>query len=111
MPYILLYVKRIMPFIDFSFSLYYTILTKKKKEGKSMKYYAITCVRGHQGARNNYALITFYVEAKDIIAAAKVAQRMGGIKHTRMPVSCRQITREEYEFRRKENAYKRAMAK
>ena len=111
MPYILLYVKRIIPLIDFSFPLCYTILTKKKKEGKSMKYYAITCVRGPQGARNNNALITFYVEAKDIIAAAKVAQRMGGIKHTKMPVNCKQITKEEYEFRRKENAYKRAMAK
>ena len=45
------------------------------------------------------------------ISAAKVAQRMGGIKHTKMPVNCKQITKEEYEFRRKENAYKRAMAK
>ena len=76
-----------------------------------MKYYAITCIRGHQGARNDNALITFYVEATDIIAAAKVAQRMGGIKHTKMPVNCKQITKEEYEFRRKENAYRRAMAK
>ena len=60
-----------------------------------MKYYAITCIRGHQGARNDNALITFYVEAKDIIAAAKVAQRMGGIKHTKMPLNCKQITKEE----------------
>ena len=89
--------------------LYYT--HKEKKEGKSIKYYAITCVRGHQGACNNNALITFYVKAKDIIAAAKIAQRMGGIKHTKMPLSCRQITEEEYIFRIKENAYKRAMAK
>ena len=89
--------------------LYYT--HKEKKEGKSMKYYAITCVRGHQGACNNNALITFYVKAKDIITAAKIAQRMGGIKHTKMPLSCRQITEEEYIFRIKENAYKRAMAK
>ena len=97
--------------IDFSFPLCYTIFTKKKKEGKTMKYYAITCVRGHQGACNNNALITFYVKAKDIIAAAKIAQRMGGIKHTKIPLSCRQITKEEYIFRIKENAYKRAMAK
>ena len=100
-----------MPLIDFSFPLCYTILTEKQKVGNSMQYSAITCIRGHQGARNDNALITFYVEAKDIIAAAKVAQRMGGIKHTKMPVNCKQITKEEYEFRRKENAYKRAMAK
>ena len=62
-----------------------------------MKYYAITCIRGHQGARNDNALITFYVEAKDIITAAKVAQRMGGIKHTKMPLNCKQITKEEYD--------------
>lgn len=75
-----------------------------------MRYYKAIMPRGHVGIGHS-ADITFYFKAKDIISAMNQAKKMGGVKHTKMPLNMKQITEQEYLEGRKENAYVRAMAK
>lgn len=76
-----------------------------------MKYYAVTMVRGHQGTKVNNGLITFYYECNDIFTAMNRAKNQPGVKHNRCPVSCREVTREEYLRMSRVSAYKRAGCK
>lgn len=71
-----------------------------------MKYYKVIVPHGHYGI-NRYREITFYFYAKDAIHASKLAQRMPGVKHSRMVFSCIPITKEEYLVGRKQSAYHR----
>lgn len=71
------------------------------------KYYKVTTYRGHQG-RGKIVPITFYIAAQNAMHASKIAQRMPGIKHSRMVMSCVPISIEEYMEGRKLSAYKRA---
>lgn len=68
------------------------------------------CPRGHVGTKQ-YALITFYFEATNALSAMEKGRKMGGVKHSRMPFSCVEITKEEYDLNRKRNAYEAAFAK
>lgn len=75
-----------------------------------MRYYKVMCPRGHVGIKR-YAIITFYFEAPNALSAMEKGRRMGGVKHSRMPLSCVEITKEEYNLNRKRNAYEAAFAK
>ena len=75
-----------------------------------MKFYKVLCPRGHVGTKR-YATITFYFAAQDAWTAMERGRKMGGVKHSRMPLSCMEITQEEYEQNRRRNAYEAAFAR
>lgn len=75
-----------------------------------MKFYKVLCPRGHVGTKR-YATITFYFAAQDAWTAMERGRKMGGVKHSRMPLSCVEISREEYEQNRYRNAYEAAFAR
>ena len=70
------------------------------------KYYKVTCHRAHQG-RGRSIPISFYIIAENVLHASRIAQRMPGVKHRRMVMSCVPITAEEYIEGRKRSAYHR----
>ena len=70
------------------------------------KYYKVTCYRAHQG-RGRSVPISFYIAAENVLHASRIAQRMPGVKHSRMVMSCVPITAEEYIEGRKRSAYHR----
>lgn len=70
------------------------------------KYYRVTTYRAHQG-RGKSIPITFYIAATNCAQATRIAQRMPGVKHSRMIMSCVPITIEEYMEGRKVSAYHR----
>lgn len=71
------------------------------------RYFLITCHRGHCGVGHSTA-ITFAFEAKNLIDAMDMGKKMPSVKHTRMIMSGKEITEEEYHEYRKINAYQRA---
>ena len=71
-----------------------------------MKYYLITCHRGHCGCSNSTD-ITFAIVAENLLHACNIARKMPSVKHTRLAIYGREITKEEYDERRKVNAYHR----
>ena len=73
---------------------------------KSTKYYKVTTHRGHVGVGRSVS-ITFYIAAQNALHASRIAQRMSGVKHSRMVMSCIPITMEEYIEGRKVSAYHR----
>lgn len=75
-----------------------------------MRYYRVLMPRGHVGIGNE-ALIDFNIAAKDACTAMRIAQRMPGVKHSKFPLRCEQISKADFAKRRKENAYVKAMAK
>lgn len=75
-----------------------------------MKFYKVLCPRGHVGTKR-YATITFYFAAQDAWTAMERGRKMGGVKHSRMPLSCVEISQEEYEQNRRRNAYEAAFAR
>ena len=75
-----------------------------------MKFYKVLCPRGHVGTKR-YATITFYFAAQDAWTAMERGRKMGGVKHSRMPLSCVEISQEEYEQNRCRNAYEAAFAR
>lgn len=73
---------------------------------KSTKYYKVTTHRGHVGVGRSVS-ITFYIAAQNALHASRIAQRMSGVKHSRMVMSCIPITIDEYMEGRKMSAYHR----
>ena len=73
---------------------------------KSTKYYKVTTHRGHVGVGRSVS-ITFYIAAQNALQASRIAQRMSGVKHSRMVMSCIPITIDEYMEGRKMSAYHR----
>ena len=71
-----------------------------------MKYYLVTCHRGHCGCGNSTD-ITFAIVAENLLHACNIARKMPSVKHTRLAIYGREITQEEYNERRKINAYHR----
>lgn len=70
-----------------------------------MKYFAITCPRGHAG-NGRATEITFAIEAPNIMEANAIAMRMPSVKHTAYPIRSIEISQHEYAQRRAHNAYK-----
>ena len=76
-----------------------------------MKYYEITCVRGHCGSGKSTNYITFYYKGANSVEAIMWAKRQPGVKHSRMPLGCFEISEAKYEEKIKVSAYKRAFAR
>lgn len=76
-----------------------------------MKYYKVVMVRGHQGRGVFNSTLAFYYEAPDAITACKRAQRQGGVKHSRLPLSCVEVCYEEYYEMIQISAYQRGFCK
>ena len=68
------------------------------------KYYKVTTYRAHVGVGKTVS-ITFYIAAQNALHASRIAQRMPGVKHRRMVMSCVPITMEEFIEGRKISAY------
>lgn len=71
-----------------------------------MKYYLITCHRGHCGS-NRSTEITFAFKAANLLEAQDRAKRMPSVKHTRGILYGREITEAEYIAYREKSAYER----
>lgn len=71
-----------------------------------MKFYMITCHRGHAG-RGKSTEIKFAIAAENMIHACKIAQKMPSVKHTRIIAYGVEITEAEFSEYRKISAYKR----
>ena len=71
-----------------------------------MKYFMVTCHRGHCGNRHSTE-IKFAFQAENAVQAMDAAKRMPSVKHTRMILCTKEITRFEYEEYREISAYQR----
>lgn len=71
-----------------------------------MKFYMITCVRGHAG-NGKSTDIKFAIAAENMVHACAIARKMPSVKHTRMVAYGREITEEEFNGYRSISAYKR----
>lgn len=73
-----------------------------------MKYYLVTCQKGHCG-RGRSTEITFAIKAKSILDATIVARKMPAVKHnsTQAVLRSKEITIEEYVLYRQVSAYER----
>ena len=71
-----------------------------------MKFYMITCVRGHAG-NGKSTDIKFAIAAEDMVKACAIARKMPSVKHTRMVAYGREITEEEFLEYRQISAYER----
>lgn len=71
-----------------------------------MKYYSVVCEMGHQGARRQKTC-TFYFEANNSCEAMDKGKSMPGVKHSRMPLSIREINEDTYNAGRITSAYER----
>lgn len=75
-----------------------------------MKYYKVLCQRGHVGTKRSNT-ITFFFEASNLLEAMTKGRNMPGVKHSRLPLECKEITHTEYMQNRNRNAYEAAFAK
>lgn len=71
-----------------------------------MKYYKITCIKGHCGRGNNNREITFGIEAENLIQAQDKAKRMPAVKHSKGILYGCEISHEEYKDLIQRNAYR-----
>lgn len=69
-----------------------------------MRYFLVTCPRGHMGA-NHYTEITFALYANNLLDALQVARKMPGVKHSKLPFSGKEISYEEYKKYKSKGAY------
>ena len=73
-----------------------------------MKYYLVTCHRGHCGSGRSTE-ITFAIKAPNLLAAMDKAKKMPSVKHTRGIIQGKEISCEEYTQYRQMSAYQRAL--
>ena len=71
-----------------------------------MKFYMVTCQRGHAGTGHSTE-IKFAFKAANLLDACNMARRMPSVKHTRMPLFGKEITEVEYYEYRKISSYAR----
>lgn len=71
-----------------------------------MKYYMVTCHRGHCGTGHSVE-IKFALKARNLLEASDKAKRMPGVKHTKGILIGHEITETEYLEYRKKSAYLR----
>ena len=70
------------------------------------KFYKVTTHRAHQGIGRSIP-ITFYIAAENAVHASRIAQKMPGVQHSKIPMSCVPIEIDEYLLGRKMSAYHR----
>lgn len=68
----------------------------------------IICHRGHCGSGRG-SEIKFAMAAETLIEACESARRMPGVKHSRMVISGKKITQDEYETFIQISAYERSV--
>ena len=71
-----------------------------------MKFYMVTCARGHVGTGHSTE-IKFAFKAANLLEACDMARRMPSVKHSRLPLVGREITEIEYHEYRKISSYAR----
>lgn len=71
-----------------------------------MKYYKVSCPRGHYGTKRS-GDITFAFKAANALSAMDMARKMPGVKHSAMIYKTTEITAAEYFDFRKVSAYDR----
>ena len=72
-----------------------------------MPYFKVIVKMGHMG-KGKCCEIPIYIEANDAVEAMNV-RGIGGVKHTAIPVSVKQIGEEEYNNGLNENKYYKHM--
>ena len=73
-----------------------------------MRYFKVMVQLGHMG--NGKSRETFlYIRANSILKAMSIAKKTPAVKHSLLPLSIQEITREEYIAGRKEDPYIQAM--
>lgn len=75
-----------------------------------MKYYKVVVLQGHHG-RGRAMPMTFYVAAENAVHASRIAQKMPGVQHSKIPMSCVPISVDEYLLGRQMSAYRRQRPK
>jgi hypothetical protein len=75
-----------------------------------MKYWLVCCNSGHQGRKRNGEL-ALAIEAPDGVSAMLTAKRFPAVKRKRSAYLCtvKEISKEEYNTRRKLSAYDKAL--
>ena len=82
-------------------------MVRNHKKGETkMRYFLITCPRGHCGV-GQYTDISFAIAARNLLEAMDKAKRMPGVKHTRAILAGKEITFDEYKKFRSVSAYER----
>lgn len=71
-----------------------------------MKFYMITCHRGHSGCGKGTD-IKFAIAAENMIHACKIAQKMPSVKHSKIVAYGIEIAEAEFLEYRKISAYER----
>lgn len=71
-----------------------------------MKYWMITCHRGHMGTGHSTE-IKFAIKATNLIKAQDIVRRMPSVKHTRIIMCGYEISAAEYFEYKKVSAYER----
>ena len=71
-----------------------------------MKYFMIVCHRGHCGCGHSTE-IKFAIHAHNLIEACDIARKMPSVKHTRIAIYGKEISKEEYTEYRQISAYER----
>lgn len=71
-----------------------------------MKFYLITCHRGHCGIKHSTE-ITFAIKAENLIQAQDKARKMPSVKHSKLIIFGKEVTETEYKEYRKISAYDR----
>lgn len=71
-----------------------------------MKFYMITCVRGHAG-NGKSTDIKFAIAAENMVKACAIARKMPSVKHSRCVAFGKEITEQEYNEYRTVSAYDR----
>lgn len=76
-----------------------------------MKFYKVVVYRGHMGYEHPDTTITFYERANNILEAISKAQKHGGVKHSKPPLSVEEISYQEFQANKNTNAYEKAGCK
>ncbi len=71
-----------------------------------MKFYMVMCHRGHCGSGHSTE-IKFAICANNLLDAVDKARKMPSVKHTRMAIYGKEITKQEYDEYRQISAYAR----
>ncbi len=73
-----------------------------------IKYYRATVELGHHGKGKPRATHV-YIKGENIFEAMENAKKIPAVKHDRMPLDIREISKEEYKEGRKDSLYIQAM--
>ena len=67
-----------------------------QNEQSEQRYFKVRVVRGHCGSGKGFES-TFYFACQTAMQALQKAKRMPSVKHSRLPLSVIEVSKEEYE--------------